>query len=88
MGRVFGAKDDAVKGFMNDPENYEFEHGPTNSSNGAGLAMKYLPEEPVLYSAVPTKGLAAFKKKVDKAMAAAKLTKQEQDTIKDTYLPW
>ncbi|HEX3552181.1 MAG TPA: SpvB/TcaC N-terminal domain-containing protein [Thermoanaerobaculia bacterium] len=88
VGRFFGAKDDAVKGFMNDPENYEFEHGPTNSSNGAGLAMKYMPEEPVLYSAIPSKGLAAFKTKVDKAMAAAKLTKQEQQTIKDTYLPW
>jgi RHS repeat-associated protein len=87
VGRFFGAKSDAVRGFMTDSENYEFEHGPTNSSNGAGLAMRYMPEEKVLFSAVPAKGHTAFKQKVNKAMVAAGLTKNERDLIEDTYLP-
>ena len=41
VGKYYGPKSDVARGFMTDPDNYELEHGPTNSANGASLATKY-----------------------------------------------
>lgn len=87
VGKFFGARHDVVKGFMNDAQNYEFEHGPTNSSNGAALAMKYDAEESTLYDNVPASQKKQFKTKLHGAMKKAGLSISETQLIKDTYLP-
>jgi RHS repeat-associated protein len=49
VGRYFGPKHAIVRAFMTDSEVYELEHGPTNSSNGASLAVTYAPPNSLLY---------------------------------------
>ncbi|HEX4962036.1 MAG TPA: SpvB/TcaC N-terminal domain-containing protein [Thermoanaerobaculia bacterium] len=88
VGKYFGPKDTVVRDFMTDPDNYELEHGPSNSQNGASLATQYDPPEKTTYYKV--KGATArkaFEKKVEASIKSAKWTKNQEALVK-YHLPW
>jgi hypothetical protein len=48
-GRYFAARSEEVRAWMNKSSRYEFEYGPANSAEGAGLGEQYqAPIEPAI----------------------------------------